>query len=640
MANDKEGSPETDHVRRRFLKAAAVGGTTILAGCSGGGNTPEPGGGEGTTTESGRDEPTGEDNGTAGGNQTGDGGDVNRLDRTFRIIPTNFNPTDLQYNFLNPTNWAQPVQHHIWDRWLWYMPSAQEYRPGVFSEWSFDGDTLTAQIDEEQTWHDGDPVTAEDVVGHWQLLIGQSMFVQGRHPYFSSVEATGEHTVEFTMHEPFNQDLVLQSEFHGDDARLFLKPSLFSEWMGDVKTAVENGNSGTATQGGDTGTSDQSELRSLYSELQSVTVDEAVGSYYTKQAQVENQFYRTETFDEYARADNINWTENRFVARASQQAMINEITAGNVDATPQFSIQNPSIMEQWPEDRIRVEVPTYGGRSIIFNHNNVPRPIRRAVAWVVDPQALIDGLPPNFTTIVNPPAGMNQSATEEWLGSVASAYHSYKHDPDRATTILENADYTMDGDTWITPDGEPIELVFTSPPWADSAAPFAQIVGDNLNEFGLTTEVQVKDGATWTNDLTTGNYDLSLTGWGGPPHPFFFLQNTFSGAHAGYSKIADRNQVEVPPIGEWDGEPETVRPPEILANLRTIDSDEEMRSGIQQLAWIVNYNMTLYTVIESFSSPFLLHPDRFNYTTDEDEILQNRNPLWDLQRYGQLQAVE
>lgn len=615
MPDDNPASSDVTDTRRRFLKAAAAGGTAMIAGCSGdnddvgeGGDGGDGGGGDG------------------GGGDGGDGGNGGRIDRTFRIIPTNFNPPDMQYNYLNPKNWAQPVHKYIWDRWLWYMPQAEEYRPAVFSDWSFDGNTMTATIDGDQTWHDGDQVTAEDVVGHWNLLIGQSMFAQGQHQYFQSVQATDETTVEFTMHDAFNPDLVLQSTFHGDEARLYLKRSLFEEYMGDLETAIQEG--------------DQAKLEELYGEIQQVSIDEPIGSYYAKQSQVESQYYQTETFEDYANADNINWTHNKFVAREEQQAMINEITAGNVDATPQFSIQDDAIMKQWPEDRIMVEVPDYGGRSVIFNHDTVPRPLRQAIAWVIDPEALLEGLPPNYTTITEPAAGMHKDAAEKWLGDVSSSFHSYNHDTDQATTILEDAGYSKDGDAWADPDGNPIELNFSSPPWADSAVPFAQIVGDHLNQFGITTEVNVRDGATWSNDLSTDNFDLSLTGWGQGPHPFFFLEDIFEKSHADYSNIANKHEFEVPPIGEWGGEPEVVNTSEILANLRTIQSDDEMRSGIQQLSWVVNYDMTVYTAVESFTSPHLLHPDRFNYTTDDESIRQNRSPIWDLPRYGELQAVE
>jgi len=618
MADDDDSGSTVSGSRRRLLKAAAAGGVTMLAGCGGDGNNTDTSGGGGDGGSDGA--------GDGGTDETSSGGGVNRIDREFRIIPTNFNPPDMQFNYLNPTNWAQPVHKYLYDRWVWYMPSADEYRPAVFSDWSVDGTTLTATIAEGQTWHDGDPVTAEDVVGHWTLIIGQQMYVQGQHQYFESVEATGDRTVEFTMHEEFNSDLVIQSTFHGDEARLYLKPSLFEEHMSDVRSAVENGN--------------VDELESIYTDIQQTSIDTPVGSYYAKESEVSSQYYRTETYDGYANSENINWTGNKFVARGEQQQMINEITAGNVDATPQFSIQSEAIMSQWPEDRILVEVPTYGGRSVIYNTNTVPRPLRRAVAWTVNANDLLEALPPNFTDITSPAAGMHKGAAESWLEGVASDFQTYTHDTDMATQILEDAGYSKEDGSWVFPDGSEIDLTFSAPPWADSSVPFAQVCGDNLNSFGINTSVQIRDGATWSNDLSNGNYDLSLTGWGAGPHPFFFLENIFAGTHGEYTNIVGKEEWEAPPIGEWDGEMQTYNVTEILSNLRTIQSDEEMRTGIQELAWLANYHMPVYTAVESFSSPFLLFPDRFDYTTDDEAVRQNRNPIWDLPRYGELQAVE
>jgi len=596
MDNDIKRKLAVSDTRRRFLKFAAIGGTGMLAGCTGNGD---------------------------GDGGDGDGG-IDRIDRTFRIIPTGFNPTNMQFNWLNAKNWADPVHAWLFDRMLWYMPLKDEYRGAVFTDWSFDGTTLTAEIDEDQTWHDGDDVTAEDVAGHWTLVIGQETFAQGRHPYFSSVEAAGDKTVEFTMHKAFNPDLVLQSQFAADDSRLYLKPSRFDGKVEEVRTAL--------------GGEDEDALQSIYSELQQMTFDEPIGSNYLTQDRVRSQFYHTKTFEDYPRADNINWTDTRFIARAEQQAMLNEITAGNVDATPAFSLQPEGIMNQWPEDRILIEQPSFGGRTVTFNTERIPRPLRRAIAWVVQPQGILDGTPRNLNTVTKPSAGVHTEAVESWLGDVASDFDSYEHSTDRATTILENAGYSRQDGSWVDPDGEPLSLGFVSPPWSDTAVPVAQVTGDNLNEFGIDTEVNVKDGATWNNDITNGNYDMTLTAWGGSPHPFFTIEDAFEGFHGSISAMP--SEFEIPPVGEWEGSTETVNASDILSNLRTIQSDDEMRSGIQQLAWALNYHMPVYYTVEGFTSPHLHFPDRFDFTTDDSDVLRNANPIIDLPRYGQLQAVK
>ena len=101
------------------------------------------------------------------------------------------------------------VTELIWDRLMRVGPDglAQPWAAESY-EW-LDDTTITVTLRDDMTWHDGEPVTANDVVFSFQAPMGEEApmykpFVGN----IASVEVTGENTVQFTLTEPSAAFLV------------------------------------------------------------------------------------------------------------------------------------------------------------------------------------------------------------------------------------------------------------------------------------------------------------------------------------------------------------------------------------------------------------------------------------------------
>ncbi|HEY5730886.1 MAG TPA: peptide ABC transporter substrate-binding protein [Anaerolineales bacterium] len=71
---------------------------------------------------------------------------------------------------------------------------------------SADGTTIVYKLRDDVTWSDGTPVSADDFVFTYDMIMSDSNVVQSRYPYedyVTSVEATDAHTVTVTFSEPF-----------------------------------------------------------------------------------------------------------------------------------------------------------------------------------------------------------------------------------------------------------------------------------------------------------------------------------------------------------------------------------------------------------------------------------------------------
>src|SRR5690606_13612621 len=80
------------------------------------------------------------------------------------------------------------------------IPSADN---GLISE---DGRSITLSLRDDITWSDGEPITADDFVFTYEMLVSPNNAPDTRYPYDEAVEsvvATDERTVVVTYNEPF-----------------------------------------------------------------------------------------------------------------------------------------------------------------------------------------------------------------------------------------------------------------------------------------------------------------------------------------------------------------------------------------------------------------------------------------------------
>jgi len=71
---------------------------------------------------------------------------------------------------------------------------------------SADGKTITYKLRDDVTWSDGEPLTADDFVFTYDMIMSDKNVVNGRYPYedyVTSVTATDAHTVTVAFSEPF-----------------------------------------------------------------------------------------------------------------------------------------------------------------------------------------------------------------------------------------------------------------------------------------------------------------------------------------------------------------------------------------------------------------------------------------------------
>ncbi len=110
--------------------------------------------------------------------------------------------------------WFSSITRDFWLKGMWsfddgnkpVLELATEIPSSENGGVSADGKTITYKLREDVTWSDGEPLTADDFVFTYDMILSDKNIVNGRYPYedyVTSVVATDAHTVTATFSEPF-----------------------------------------------------------------------------------------------------------------------------------------------------------------------------------------------------------------------------------------------------------------------------------------------------------------------------------------------------------------------------------------------------------------------------------------------------
>jgi peptide/nickel transport system substrate-binding protein len=387
--------------------------------------------------------------------------------------------------------------------------AAGEFVPELATDWevSEDGTTWTLTIRDDATFHDGEPLTAEDVAFTMQLYKATEAF-----PYlpsyvepFETIEATDPTTVTLTTAEPI-------ANFESSMAFIYVLPMHIWE---SVEDPVEFGN------------------------------DEMIGSGPFKFAEAsQGEFVELEANKEhFGTPPNIDGVI--FQVYEADDARVTALTTGQIDAM--LDVPETSIPALQNTENVAVHIADVGAggslTDIIFNVTedvDCPREeaedvvcsghpairdlaVRQAMAHAVDKQQLI--------TVATAGTGSpGLSLVPPGLGDFyASEIEDYPFDIAAANAILDEAGYTDgDGDgvreCLSDQDCENLTFRLNYPADATTGARETEILQETWQQIGIAVTIQVLDPDALTAACCPAfDFDVIMWGWGSDPDPAFLL---------------------------------------------------------------------------------------------------------------------
>jgi peptide/nickel transport system substrate-binding protein len=380
-----------------------------------------------------------------------------------------------------------------------------EYVGELAEAWevSEDGLTWTMTIREGATFHDGEPLTAEDVAFTIQLYKDTEdfPFLPSYATFFETIEATDEQTVVLTTAEPLGT-------FEANMVFMYVLPEHI--WA-DVEDPVAFENEEMIGSG----------PFQLARHTQGESVElESYADYWGTPANVDGVIFQT---------------------IANPDARVTALTTGDVDAITEFPATAVSQLQNTENVMVHIADIAAGGslRDVFFNivsEENCPEDgectghpalkdlvVRQALSTAVDKQQIID-----VATLGTGSPGL--SLVPPGLGDFyASDVEDYPYDPAAANAMLDEAGYADSDDDGVREclpdqDCETLTFRFNYADDIDTAPREAELLQGMWAEIGVAIEIQGLDPDTLTSVCCpTFDYDIILWGCGSDPDPAFLL---------------------------------------------------------------------------------------------------------------------
>ncbi len=379
------------------------------------------------------------------------------------------------------------------------------YQPDLASSWSTDetGKTWTFTIRDDAVWHDGEPVTADDVVFTIDALKSPDAAGAGAAAWADvTVEAVDEKTVRLTLGTPIGGVLaaatqpLLPAHLLADVPFADLATSDFARLpVGSGPFAITDVDDQRATLVPASGVMTPVEEDPAASAGAAPSMDSLATPLPRPSASLPSPY--------------LDEVEVRFYD--DEAALAEGLRSGEVDAASGLS--GARLGELAQEEGIdRHAYPTTTLSTVLLNlrpgHKELRDPkVRAAMLAAIDRDALVSEVLGGNATRADglvPPTS--------WAYDAASV-GSVKHDPKAAAKAMQAAGWSKKGGKWVAPGGKGayrLELLTVSPAANPRLASVADFVRDSWKTFGFDVTPRRGRGRDLATRLRSGDFTAAV----------------------------------------------------------------------------------------------------------------------------------
>ncbi len=337
--------------------------------------------------------------------------------------------------------------------------------PGLAKSWTLSDDGLVCDLmlEEKARWHDGKPVTAEDVAFTFAYM-SDHPYVLASVDMVDTVVAISKEHVRITLKQPYA----------GLQFGLLLSLPILPKHVYQDQTTPERFVDKKAATGS--------------GPYKLVSYDKAQGRYLFERN--EGYYRGTPKFRQVA------------IVKMAPDAALQAMAAGKVDVIGSLPWTKVDAARQ-------AGLNVLSARSnhpvrLVFNHQGLFREktLRHALALAIDRQTLVDVVYQNGAIVAE--TGYFQKGSP-WRSE--SADPAYAHDADKAVALFRRNGWERgDGGRWHR-DGSPIVLKLIA---AKRFNNLATALADQLEAFGISIDLRILERAAQQEHVRTGDFDLAL----------------------------------------------------------------------------------------------------------------------------------
>lgn len=411
----------------------------------------------------------------------------------------------------------------IFDTLVW--KDQKGYIPALADSWSYDSDKMafTFDLNPKAKWHDGEAVTAEDVIFTIDYF--------KRHPYrwitvghIGRAETKGDHTVVVYLEKPYSPFL---SDVGGT---MPILPAHIWKDVSDPKTYVDP----------------KSFIGS--------------GPYIFRDFDKTKASYLFEAFKDYYQG---RPKADRLIYVRSDKPLISLVT-GQVDLA---NIRPDMAAPLEKKGLVVIRNERGWNKKLMINHRKFPfdrKAFRQALAYAIDRQEIIDKAHRGLAAmashgLLSPDHAMYNPATP-----------SYETDPGKAEALIESLGYEKGADGVYQKDGRPLKIELLSSNLTVAGESVAdrdgEVIKKQLEAVGMLVDLLNQEQATTDSRVKKWDFDLAVSGHGGISGDARILSEMISSKYGAGSVNSAR----------YDANPELNR----LVDEQLVEMDPEKRKEL------------------------------------------------------------
>ena len=383
---------------------------------------------------------------------------------------------------LNPLV-ATSVQSHdvinlMFERLLIEQADFLTFSPGLAQSWSFGADSLsiTFRLREGLRWHDGQPVTAEDIRFTWQRqsdprTAWASRSIKDR---IVDVEVVDNRTATFHFAQQYRYQL------HDANDGVVLPKHILESIPPDSMRSAEFSRNPVGTG--------------------PFRFSRWVSGQYIELARNRDYYIKGRPF--------LERVAYRVVPDMTNLA--NQLKAGEIDCLESLPID---ILDDLRKDYPEIRIYQYMSRGMTFVVWNLEkdlfadRELRRAFAMAINAEEIIETLLAGMARIADSPM-------HPMLWAYDPDGSRIPYNPEEALAILNRLGWTdSDNDGVLDRDGRPLEFSMTTNQGVQLRVDIMTMVQEYLRHIGVKVNARVLEWNAFMDGVVGGDFDSCVLGW-------------------------------------------------------------------------------------------------------------------------------
>lgn len=418
------------------------------------------------------------------------GGGGGRTDKVVRIAQWN-PPTGLFHPELLTSSYDSSVSDLVYETLVNFTPNF-EYEAALAASWDISDDnrSVTFHLQPDAKWHDGEPVTAEDVkfslmfVGHKdytgprysnvEQIVGMDAWHTGAADDVEGIEIIDEKTIKITTIKPFGPIL------YQIGGRYVLPKHIW----GNVDVAKAD------------------QQRDL--------LENPVGSGpFVFKEFVKDQYVATTANENYwggkPKIDGI------VIQAVSQDTAQAQLIKGEIDIMS-VSDFNPTAVKALEDAKVQLKTAGLVAVQYMGINHKLPqfqdKRVRQALAHAINRQSVVDDLLYGHGNVAD-----NPFPKTIWAHPGDDVIKHYEYSPEKAIALFEDAGYTYENNV-MSKDGKQLKLTLKYPSGNKVREKAAELIHQNLGEIGIEVELLLMEFQALSEATEKGDFDMYLMGMG------------------------------------------------------------------------------------------------------------------------------